>query len=94
MIIFERDEERGQAIAKELGGAVFWPGVTDVASEDSVLSSIKKGVEKLGTISGVVNCAGIGMVQKVTFGCLEQQVAASSVDNWNVGLLTRIGLRV
>lgn len=65
VIIFDINEERGEVIASELSGSVFWPGATDVAGEDSVISSIEKGVAKFGTISGVVNCGGIGMAQKV-----------------------------
>jgi NAD(P)-dependent dehydrogenase (short-subunit alcohol dehydrogenase family) len=66
VVIFDINEERGEAIAAELGSsAVLWPGPTDVAGEDSVQSSIEKGVEKFGQISGVINCGGIGMAQKV-----------------------------
>lgn len=65
VIIFDINEERGEAIAAELAGSAFWPGPTDVAGEDSVVESIAKGVKKFGKISGVVNCGGIGMAQKV-----------------------------
>ncbi|KAG0261785.1 Dehydrogenase [Mortierella polycephala] len=67
VIIFDINEERGEAIAAELAGSVVWPGPTDVASEESVTDSIDKGVEKFGNISGVVNCGGIGMAQKIVF---------------------------
>ncbi|KAF9355047.1 Short-chain dehydrogenase reductase SDR [Mortierella sp. AD094] len=67
VIIFDINEERGEAIAAEFPNSVFWPGVTDVAGEDSVLESIAKGVAKFGNISGVVNCGGIGMAQKIVF---------------------------
>ncbi|KAF9993723.1 Short-chain dehydrogenase reductase SDR, partial [Modicella reniformis] len=73
VIIFDINE-RGEAIAKELAGSVFWPGGTDVASEDSVLASIEKGVKEFGNISGVVNCGGIlGMLQKIVSGNGEPQ---------------------
>jgi NADP-dependent 3-hydroxy acid dehydrogenase YdfG len=65
VIIFDINEERGEAIASESPDSILWPGATDVAGEDSVISSIEKGVEKFGKISGVVNCGGIGMAQKV-----------------------------
>ncbi|KAF9182030.1 Dehydrogenase [Haplosporangium sp. Z 767] len=67
VVIFDINEERGEAIAAELASSVFWPGPTDVASEESVTNSIDKGVEKFGNISGVVNCGGIGMAQKIVF---------------------------
>ncbi|KAF9375281.1 Dehydrogenase [Podila verticillata] len=65
VIVFALNEKRGEAIMKELAGSVFWPGPTDVTVEDAVISSIEKGVERFGKISGVVNCAGIGMAQKI-----------------------------
>lgn len=68
--MFDINEERGEAIAAELQKSVLWPGATDVASEDSVLASMEKGVAKFGKISGVVNCGGIGMAQKV---CQEEE---------------------
>lgn len=65
VIVFDINEERGEAIATELSSSVLWPGPTDVASEDSVLASMEKGVAKFGNISGVINCGGIAMAQKV-----------------------------
>lgn len=50
---------------KELADSVFWPGPTDVTAEGAVKSSIEKGVERFGKISGVVNCAGTCIAQKV-----------------------------
>lgn len=84
VIIFDINEERGEAIAKELAGSAFWPGATDVASEDSVVASIEKGVEKFGNISGVVNCGGIGMAQKVTFPTMLtlKHNGLMEVDQW------------
>ncbi|KAG0326153.1 Dehydrogenase [Podila humilis] len=67
VVIFDINEDRGEAIAAELTSSVLWPGATDVASEDSVTSSLDKGVAKFGNISGVVNCGGIGMAQKIVF---------------------------
>ncbi|KAF9961618.1 Dehydrogenase [Modicella reniformis] len=92
VIIFDINEERGQAIAKELAGSVFWPGATDVASEDSVLASIEKGVKGFGNISGVVNCGGIGMAQKIVFrngepqplNIFEEVVRVNLIGTFNV----------
>ncbi|KAF9585278.1 Dehydrogenase [Lunasporangiospora selenospora] len=67
VIVFDINEDRGEAIASELATSVFWPGTTDVAGEESVLNSIEKGMAKFGKISGVVNCGGIGMAQKIVF---------------------------
>ncbi|KAF9906746.1 Dehydrogenase [Linnemannia zychae] len=67
VIVFDINEERGEALAAELPSSVFWPGATDVAGEESVTSSIEKGVAAFGNISGVVNCGGVGMAQKIVF---------------------------
>ncbi|KAK3830990.1 MAG: hypothetical protein JOS17DRAFT_829433 [Linnemannia elongata] len=75
VIIFALNEERGKAIMKELADSVFWPGPTDVTAEGAVKSSIEKGVERFGKISGVVNCAGTCIAQKiVSKNCQPQQL--------------------
>ncbi|KAF9925354.1 Dehydrogenase [Linnemannia zychae] len=67
VIIFDINEERGEALAAEFPDSVFWPGATDVAGEDSVIESMDKGIAAFGNISGVVNCGGVGMAQKIVF---------------------------
>ncbi|KAG0363611.1 Dehydrogenase [Podila minutissima] len=92
VIIFDINEERGEEIASELSSSVFWPGATDVAGEDSVISSIEKGVAKFGNISGVVNCGGVGMAQKIVFrngepqplNIFEEVVRINLVGTFNV----------
>lgn len=59
--LFDLNEEKGEALAKQLGG-VFCK--TNVADEDSVKASIDKAVEAHGTPSILVNCAGIGTAEK------------------------------
>lgn len=58
--------EEAQELAKSLGPRCFFPGETDITQEASVLSVIKKSVEKFGEIHGVVNCAGVGTASKVS----------------------------
>lgn len=54
--IFDRDADRGNAVAKDING--FF-SETDVTDEASVQSSIDFAAEKMGRISATVNCAGI-----------------------------------
>ncbi len=59
--IFDRDVERGTAVAQEIG-ATF--AETDVTSEESVQAAIATAVAAMGKISAAVNCAGIATGEK------------------------------
>ena len=59
--LFDLNEEKGEALAKQLRG-VFCK--TNVADEDSVTASIAKAVSAHGTPSILVNCAGVGTAEK------------------------------
>lgn len=54
--IFDRDTERGAAMAEATGGTFAEVDVTD---EASVAAGIARAVKAMGGISAVVNCAGI-----------------------------------
>ncbi|SFT76206.1 3-hydroxyacyl-CoA dehydrogenase [Sedimentitalea nanhaiensis] len=54
--ILDRDADRGARVAEEIGG--FF-AQTDVTDEESVQAAIDLAVEKMGTITATVNCAGI-----------------------------------
>ena len=56
--IFDLNEERGGALAKELGEAVRFYQV-DVASEESVSEAVNSVAEHFGRLDICVNCAGI-----------------------------------
>jgi len=62
--IFDLQEEAGNKLAAELGEGVIFVK-TDVTDEASVQKAVNTAVEKLGGIHIVVNCAGIGVAQKV-----------------------------
>lgn len=62
--IFDLQEEAGNKLAAELGEGVIFVK-TDVTDEASVQKAVNTTVEKLGGIHIVVNCAGIGVAQKV-----------------------------
>ncbi len=56
--IFDLNEERGEAIVKELGKAVRFYKV-DVTSEENVATAIDDVAKEFGRIDICVNCAGI-----------------------------------
>ena len=60
--LFDVKEERGRQVAEELGGHFLKVDVTD---GDSVQRGVELAAEGFGGLHGVVNCAGIGVAQKV-----------------------------
>jgi len=61
VVIFDRDAERGTAVAAEIGAGFAEVDVTD---EDSVAAGIKTAVAHMGKINACVNCAGIASGEK------------------------------
>ena len=53
--LLDRDAERGEAVAAELGGTF---AQTDVTSEESVAAAIAKAKDAMGKITAAINCAG------------------------------------
>ncbi len=62
--ILDFDDERGNAVASELGDAVICCK-TDVADENTVSAAIDASMAAFGSINTVVNCAGVGTPRKV-----------------------------
>ena len=61
--IFDRDGEKAEALAAELGEAVAaFQG--DVTEEDQVRAAVEGAVQQLGELRLVVGCAGIGWAEK------------------------------
>ena len=54
--LLDRDTERGEAVASELGGHF---AETDVTDEASVQTAIDLAMDRMGRINAAVNCAGI-----------------------------------
>ncbi|MBM7621576.1 NAD(P)-dependent dehydrogenase (short-subunit alcohol dehydrogenase family) [Bacillus tianshenii] len=63
-LILDLSEERGTMLVEELGDSVLFIK-TDVTNEQEVREALNKGIERLGFINAVVNCAGIGVAQKI-----------------------------
>lgn len=62
--IFDRDEEKGQALAaKHAGKAIF--AKVDVADEASAMAGVAATVEAFGGVQICVNCAGIGAAARI-----------------------------
>lgn len=61
--IFDMNEARGTALAAELGENLLFVSV-DVTSEDSVAAAMVQVIEKFGSLSICVNCAGIATAMK------------------------------
>ncbi len=62
VVILDMNEERGDSLAKELGGLFV---KTDVTDEESVSLAIDAAMTTYGQVHGAVNCAGIGIAKKV-----------------------------
>lgn len=62
-VLLDRDAARGEALAAELGEAVRF-AQTDVTQEASVETARDWALSEFGTISVVVNCAGIAIAAK------------------------------
>jgi len=60
--LLDRDAERGQAVAAEIGAAF---AETDVTDETSVAAAIAGAKKAMGRITAAVNCAGIATGAKV-----------------------------
>ena len=58
VLICDLDNERGEALAAELGDAAVFLS-TDVASEADGRAAIDRALERFGSLNGLVNCAGV-----------------------------------
>lgn len=57
VVIFDRNEDLGNALANELGANAIFCSV-DVADDDSVSAGIEKAMDTFGAIHLCINCAG------------------------------------
>ena len=60
--IADRDGDKAEELAKELGGVAFTADVTD---ESAVEAAVNGAVEALGELRFCTSCAGIGWAQRV-----------------------------
>ena len=64
VVIFDLNEEAGQAMVAELGADNCVFATVNVVDEDSAKAGIEAAVGSFGTIHIIVNCAGIGNAAK------------------------------
>ncbi|MBL8153348.1 MAG: 3-hydroxyacyl-CoA dehydrogenase [Anaerolineae bacterium] len=62
-VILDRDAERGQALAAELGSAVRF-AQADVTHEEDVQRALSLAYDELGGLQVVVNCAGVAWASR------------------------------
>jgi NAD(P)-dependent dehydrogenase (short-subunit alcohol dehydrogenase family) len=63
VVILDRNEERGAAVAQELGAQATFVKA-DVASESDIQQAVNTTREKYGSIQIAVNCAGVGWAMR------------------------------
>jgi 3-hydroxyacyl-CoA dehydrogenase / 3-hydroxy-2-methylbutyryl-CoA dehydrogenase len=63
-VIFDQSEENGLRLQNELGDAVLLIKA-DVTKEEVVQEAVNQAAEYMGSVNAVVNCAGIGIAEKV-----------------------------
>ncbi|MEH7355899.1 3-hydroxyacyl-CoA dehydrogenase [Neobacillus drentensis] len=63
-VIFDQSEENGVRLQNELGEAVLFLKA-DVTKEEDIQEAVNKAAEYMGGVNTVVNCAGIGIAEKV-----------------------------
>ena len=82
VVIADMQDEKGQAIAAELGGAFMH---CDVANEEQAAAVVSKA-QSLGKLSGLINCAGIATAER-TVGKSGPHVLAGFQRTINVNLI-------
>ncbi|MDQ1002360.1 3-hydroxyacyl-CoA dehydrogenase/3-hydroxy-2-methylbutyryl-CoA dehydrogenase [Neobacillus niacini] len=88
--ILDLSEERGSALAEELGeNAVFYK--TNVTSEEDVQNAIDSAIAQFGSINTVVNCAGIAVAEKTvgrnqahSFDSFKKVIEINLIGTFNV----------
>ncbi|MEO7020984.1 MAG: 3-hydroxyacyl-CoA dehydrogenase [Ktedonobacteraceae bacterium] len=67
VVIADLNSEGGEKLAAELraGGASVYFAQTNVSNEESVQAAVNTTVEKCGGLHILINCAGIGVAEKI-----------------------------
>jgi NAD(P)-dependent dehydrogenase (short-subunit alcohol dehydrogenase family) len=65
VVIVDRDAERGEMVAKELGDMTRFVKA-DVTSESDIQNAIDVAKSAFGGVNILVNCAGVGMAMRTT----------------------------
>ncbi|QTB23809.1 3-hydroxyacyl-CoA dehydrogenase [Lysinibacillus sphaericus] len=89
-IIFDVNDERGQAIVEELGQHALYVRV-DVTKEEDVATGLEQAIAAFGPINVAVNCAGIADASKIiskrgvhALGLFEKIIMVNLIGTFNV----------
>ncbi|MBM7587753.1 NAD(P)-dependent dehydrogenase (short-subunit alcohol dehydrogenase family) [Bacillus pakistanensis] len=63
-LVIDVSTEKGKQLQEELGEAVLFVKA-DVTNEEDIRNAIDEGIDKLGPLNMVINCAGVVVAQKV-----------------------------
>jgi NAD(P)-dependent dehydrogenase (short-subunit alcohol dehydrogenase family) len=98
VVLADVDEESGEQMASQIGNRAKFIR-TDVTDEASVQDALDSVVETFGSLSGVVNCAGIGPAARVVgkkgvhdLGLFTKTVEINLVGTFNVSRLAAVRL--
>ncbi|MBO8156326.1 MAG: 3-hydroxyacyl-CoA dehydrogenase [Bacillaceae bacterium] len=90
VMIADLQEEKGQALADELGDQVVFIK-TDVTDESSVRQAVQSAYDQWGGIHILVNCAGIAIAQKTIsskgphdLGAFQKVIQVNLIGTFNV----------
>ena len=90
-VIIDQNEEKGHALAEKLGNNKVLFKKADVTSEEEVTQAIKDGINQFGLLNTVINCAGIGVGEKVVskdkvhdLGRFKKVIEVNLVGTFNV----------
>lgn len=89
-VILDMSEERGAKLVAGLGDSAIFEK-TDVTDEASVQAAMDRAIEAFGGVHIVVNCAGIGIAQKVlskkgphALGSFSKVIQVNLIGTFNV----------
>jgi NAD(P)-dependent dehydrogenase (short-subunit alcohol dehydrogenase family) len=89
-VIADLNQEAGERLASELGGPAHFVR-TDVTEERSVRDAVQAAVGRFGSLSGSIQCAGIGRAEKVlgksgphSLASFTQVVTVNLIGTFNV----------
>ena len=89
VVIADLNAESGEALAKEVGDSALFVK-TNVLDEDSVKAAVKAAVDKFGGLYVAINCAGIGIAERVLgktgphdLGSFQKVIAVNLVGTFN-----------
>jgi NAD(P)-dependent dehydrogenase (short-subunit alcohol dehydrogenase family) len=79
-VLADRDEVKGQALAKELGTAAHFVAL-DVTQEPSWEAAVAATVEKFGALHGLLNAAGVGVRNDIESCTLEEYRRVNDINS-------------